>query len=140
MLEGNADIRTIQVLMGHSNISTTSKYIHLSKKHLAWLSVLWMEAILLTELQDIFKSVQLKRLSPVKLRPFTGFAFVEPPPLVPMLWFARNVVQRMFRLIPAGTGIVLNVSIRFNRYRLRLRCLSFYPSGIFILFLRFLRN
>lgn len=35
LLEGNADIRTIQVLMGHSNISTTSKYIHLSKKHLA---------------------------------------------------------------------------------------------------------
>lgn len=35
LLERNADIRTIQVLMGHSDISTTSKYIHLSKKHLA---------------------------------------------------------------------------------------------------------
>lgn len=35
LLESNADIRTIQVLMGHSDISTTSKYIHLSKRHLA---------------------------------------------------------------------------------------------------------
>lgn len=35
LLESNADIRTIQVLMGHRDISTTSKYIHLSKKHLA---------------------------------------------------------------------------------------------------------
>lgn len=35
LLEGNADLRTIQVLLGHSNISTTSKYIHLSTKHIA---------------------------------------------------------------------------------------------------------
>lgn len=35
LLEGHADLRTIQVLMGHSDISTTSKYIHLSTAHLA---------------------------------------------------------------------------------------------------------
>jgi len=35
LLEGNADLRTIQVLMGHSDISTTSHYIHLSKKHIS---------------------------------------------------------------------------------------------------------
>lgn len=35
LLESNADLRTIQTLMGHSDISTTSNYIHLSTKHIA---------------------------------------------------------------------------------------------------------
>lgn len=35
LLENNTDIRTIQVLMGHSDISTTSNYIHLSTKHIS---------------------------------------------------------------------------------------------------------
>ncbi|MBC2727404.1 tyrosine-type recombinase/integrase [Desulfosporosinus sp.] len=35
LLEDNTDIRTIQVLMGHSDISTTSNYIHLSTKHIS---------------------------------------------------------------------------------------------------------
>ncbi|MDO0825535.1 tyrosine-type recombinase/integrase [Desulfosporosinus nitroreducens] len=35
LLEDNVDLRTIQVLMGHSDISTTSNYIHLSTKHIS---------------------------------------------------------------------------------------------------------
>jgi integrase len=34
MLEAGADLRTIQVLLGHSKLAHTTVYLHLSRRHL----------------------------------------------------------------------------------------------------------
>lgn len=33
-LEAGMDLKTLQVLLGHDDLATTSRYLHLSKKHL----------------------------------------------------------------------------------------------------------
>ena len=52
LLEGGTDLRTIQIILGHGDLETTAKYLHLSERHLRAV-VNPLEDLKLSPIQDI---------------------------------------------------------------------------------------
>jgi len=59
LLEGGTDLRTIQVLLGHGDLETTAKYLHLSAKHLHAV-INPLEKITLSDVKDIHHGFRRK--------------------------------------------------------------------------------
>ena len=60
MLEAGADLRTIQVLLGHAKISDTALYLHLSRRHLQAVASP-LEAIELSSPEEVKRSRRLRK-------------------------------------------------------------------------------
>jgi integrase/recombinase XerD len=60
LLEAGADLRTIQVLLGHSRLEHTLVYLHLSPKHLQAVPDP-LEALEVSNLADVKLSRRLKK-------------------------------------------------------------------------------
>jgi integrase/recombinase XerD len=59
LLEAGTDLRTIQVLLGHGDLETTAKYLHLSQRHLQAV-VNPVENLTLTRVQDSRRAFKRK--------------------------------------------------------------------------------
>jgi integrase/recombinase XerD len=59
LLESGTDLRTIQVLLGHGDLETTAKYLHLSAKHLRAV-INPLESIPLADVKDIHHGFRRK--------------------------------------------------------------------------------
>ena len=60
MLEAGADLRTIQVLLGHAKISDTALYLHLSRRHLQAVASP-LEAIAVSSPDKVKRSRRLRK-------------------------------------------------------------------------------
>ena len=60
MLEAGADLRTIQVLLGHSKLEHTTVYLHLSRRHLQAIPSP-LEAIEVSEPDEVKRSRRLMK-------------------------------------------------------------------------------
>ncbi len=59
LLEAGTDLRTIQVLLGHGDLETTAKYLHLSQRHLQAVANP-LESLTLTDVQDSRRAFRRK--------------------------------------------------------------------------------
>jgi integrase/recombinase XerD len=59
LLEAGTDLRTIQVLLGHGDLETTAKYLHLSQRHLQAVANP-LESLTLTGVQDSRRAFKRK--------------------------------------------------------------------------------
>jgi integrase/recombinase XerD len=59
LLEAGTDLRTIQVLLGHGDLETTAKYLHLSQRHLQTVANP-VESLILTRVQDSRRAFKRK--------------------------------------------------------------------------------
>jgi integrase/recombinase XerD len=60
LLEAGTDLRTIQVLLGHSDLETTAKYLHLSRRHLQTVSNP-LERLQLSSVSQVCRGYHRKR-------------------------------------------------------------------------------
>ena len=60
MLEAGADLRTIQILLGHAKISDTALYLHLSRRHLQAVASP-LEAIEVSSPDEVKRSRRLRK-------------------------------------------------------------------------------
>jgi site-specific recombinase XerD len=59
LLEAGTDLRTIQVLLGHDDLETTARYLHLSQRHLQAVTNP-LDSLTLSSTQNISRSFKRK--------------------------------------------------------------------------------